>query len=548
MSRFVAWGLAPLIPNSPIPDRLIGCSLHYNCTIMPTPLVECIPNFSEARRPQVIDAILEAIQSVPAVRILDRHSDRDHNRTVITFIGPPDAVEQAAFHAIATAARLIDLNHHIGVHPRVGATDVVPFVPISDVSMAECIQMAQRLGQRVGDELGIPVYLYEEAAARPERRNLENIRRGEFEALKEEIAMLDERCPDFGPCKIGPAGATVIGARQPLIAFNVYLTTDDVSIAQKIARAIRHSSGGLRFVKSMGIQVDGRAQVSMNLTNYRQTPIFRVVELIRREAARYGVAVHHSELVGLIPQDALVDSSVWYLQLDEFERNQILERRLFEIAGESQAESSAALGPRFLEDLASDSPTPGGGAAAAFTAAEAAALVAMVAQTTLGKKQYATVEEQMLAIIEQADQLRKELSSAVAEDMAVFEAYLAARRLPKDTPEQQETRSQAVLQATLNAAKAPLQVAKKAAHVTALAVEAARMGNANAIADAATATALARAALTGAGLNARANLKNMDPSLSAELLEQLAQVEQDFKQQEQTLRTVLKDRAGLHIL
>ncbi len=515
---------------------------------MPTPLVECIPNFSEARRPQVIDAILQAIQSVPAVRILDRHSDRDHNRTVITFIGPPDAVEQAAFQAIATAARLIDLNHHTGVHPRLGATDVVPFVPISDVGMAECIQMAQRLGQRVGDELSIPVYLYEEAAARPERRNLENIRRGEFEALKEEIATIEERCPDFGPCQVGPAGATVIGARQPLIAFNVYLTSDDVSIAQKIARAIRYSSGGLRFVKSMGILVDGRAQVSMNLTNYRQTPIFRVVELIRREAARYGVAVHHSELVGLIPQDALVDSAVWYLQLDEFEPGQILERRVFEIAGEPEAEASAAVSASFLDDLASGSPTPGGGAAAAFTAAEAAALVAMVAHTTLGKKQYAAVEEQMLAIIEQADQLRKELTAAVAEDMAAFEAYLAARRLPKDTPEQQEARSQAVLQATLNAAKAPLQVAKKAAHVAALAVEAARMGNANAVADAATAAALARAALTATGLNARANLNGLDPAVAAGMLEQLAQLEQGFRQQEQTLRTILKDRAGLILL
>ncbi len=513
---------------------------------MPTPLVECIPNFSEARRPQVIELILQAIQSVPGVRILDRHSDRDHNRTVLTFIGPPKAVEEAAFRAIHTAAELIDLNQHTGEHPRIGATDVVPFVPISDVSMAECVQMAQRLGKRIGDELSIPVYLYEEAAIRPERRNLENIRRGEYEALKEEISSLDERCPDFGPCRLGPAGATVIGARQPLIAFNVYLTSDDVTIAQKIARAIRNSSGGLRYVKSMGILVEGRAQVSMNLTNYRQTPIFRVVELIRSEAARYGVAVHHSELVGLIPNDALIDAAVWYLQLDEFEPEQILEGRLFEVAGEPKEQQANR--PSFLDDLASERPTPGGGGAAAFTAAEAAALVAMVARTTTSKKKYAGVEEQMLELIEQADRLRKELTAAVAEDAAAFETYLDALRLPKGTPEQQETRKQAIHQAALAAVKAPLSVAKKSAHVAALAVEAARMGNLNAIADAAAAVALAKAALTTASLNIRANLRGFDdPLLAVDLLGQLDQIGQGFAKQEQTLRTVLKDRADLSI-
>ncbi len=515
---------------------------------MPTPLVECIPNFSEARRPQVIEAILQAIQSIPEVRILDRHSDRDHNRTVITFIGPPEPVEEAAFRAIAKAAGLIDLNHQTGEHPRIGATDVVPFVPISDVSMADCIAMAQRLGKRVGDTLGIPVYLYEEAATRPERRNLENIRRGEYEALKEEIATLDERRPDFGPREVGPAGAVVIGARQPLIAFNVYLTSDDVSIAQKIARAIRNSSGGMHYVKAMGILVDGRAQVSMNLTNYRQSPIFRVVELIRREAARYGVAIHHSELVGLTPQEALIDSAVWYLQLDEFEPGQILEQRLFEIIGKA-GQDQQGLRPSFLDDLASAQPTPAGGAAAAFTAAEGAALVAMVARTTIGKQQYAAVEEQMLALIEQADQLRKQLTAAAAEDSTAFEAYLSALRLPKNTPEQQEGRAQAVRQAALDATNAPIQVAKKAAHVAALAVEAARMGNAAAVADAAAAAALARSALTIAGLNARANLKLLkDPTIGTDLLEQLTLAEQGFAQQEQSLRTVLTERAGITIL
>ncbi|MGB2911358.1 MAG: glutamate formimidoyltransferase, partial [Anaerolineales bacterium] len=251
---------------------------------MITTIVECVANFSEARRPQVVESVIEAITSVGGVALLDRHSDLDHNRTVLTFVGPSDEIEEAAFRAIAKAAELISLDVHTGEHPRIGATDVVPFVPISGVSMEECVDIARRLGQRVGEKLEIPVYLYEEAAARPERRNLENIRRGQYEALKEEIGTNPERAPDFGPACIGPAGATVIGARHPLIAYNVYLTSDDVSIAKKIAKAVRHSSGGLRYVKALGMLVEGQAQVSMNLTNFRRTPLARVVEMIRQES------------------------------------------------------------------------------------------------------------------------------------------------------------------------------------------------------------------------------------------------------------------------
>ncbi|MFM8425667.1 MAG: glutamate formimidoyltransferase, partial [Chloroflexota bacterium] len=232
---------------------------------MPTQLIECIPNFSEARRPEVIDQIVAAIQSVSEVKLLDRSSDFDHNRTVLTFAGSPAGVEEAAFRAIKTASELIDLDQHTGEHPRIGATDVVPFVPLSGATMEECIAIAKRLGERVGKELNIPIYLYEAAATKPERTNLENIRKGQYEGLKTEIEKL-ERQPDFGPSKLPKAGATVIGARNPLIAFNVYLTTDDVSIAKKIAKAVRQSSGGLRYVKGLGLLVEGRAQVSMNLT------------------------------------------------------------------------------------------------------------------------------------------------------------------------------------------------------------------------------------------------------------------------------------------
>lgn len=291
-------------------------------------IVECVPNFSEGRREEVISSIRDSIRSVSGVFLLDQHTDVDHNRTVLTFAGETQAVLEAAFAAIKTAAEQIDMDQHVGEHPRLGATDVVPFVPLHGTTLEECVNLARELGRRVGEELDIPVYLYEAAATRPDRVNLEDVRRGEYEALKSAIKRDPERFPDFGPKKLGKAGATIIGARHPLIAFNVYLSSDDVSIAKKIAQAIRHSSGGLRYLKALGLFVNGRAQVSMNLTNYKQTPLARVVELIRREAARYGTCIHHSELVGLIPEQALIEAACWYLQLDQFESDQILETRL----------------------------------------------------------------------------------------------------------------------------------------------------------------------------------------------------------------------------
>ncbi|MCK4452121.1 MAG: glutamate formimidoyltransferase [Anaerolineae bacterium] len=294
-------------------------------------IVECVPNFSEGRRREVIDQIAEAIAAVPGAHVLDVQSDADHNRTVVTFVGEPEAVEEAAFRGIEKAAELIDMNLHQGEHPRLGAADVVPFVPVKGVTMEDCVALARRLGERVGRELGIPVYLYEKAATRPERRNLADVRRGEYEGIKAEIATRPEREPDFGPRRVGKAGATAIGARAPLVAFNVYLGTDDVEVAKAIARAVRHSSGGLRYVKALGLLVKGQAQVSMNLTDYRQTPVHRVVEMIRREAERYGVSVAESELIGLIPNEALVEAAEFYLQLGGFSSHQILENRLADL-------------------------------------------------------------------------------------------------------------------------------------------------------------------------------------------------------------------------
>ncbi len=293
-------------------------------------IVECVPNFSEGRRQKVIDAIVAAISGVAGVKVLDVKPDADHNRTVVTFIGRPEVVEEATFQGIAKAAELIDMDAHQGEHPRVGAADVVPFVPIQGVTMDDCVAMAARLGARVGSELEVPVYLYEAAATSPDRCNLADVRRGEYEGLKQEIAFNPAREPDFGPKRMGKAGATIIGARSPLIAFNVYLTTDDVSVAKKVARAVRGSSGGFSYVKALGLSVEGRAQVSMNLTDYRRTPIHRVMEMIRCEAARYGVGVASSEIIGLVPQQALLEAALYCLQLDDFSLEQVLESRLAE--------------------------------------------------------------------------------------------------------------------------------------------------------------------------------------------------------------------------
>jgi glutamate formiminotransferase / formiminotetrahydrofolate cyclodeaminase len=293
-----------------------------------TVLIECVPNFSEGRRMDVVEAIAEAIRKTPGVNLLDHSSDADHNRSVMTFVGSPEGVEEAAFTAIREAARLIDMEQHRGEHPRLGATDVVPFIPVRSASLEECVEIARRLGRRVGEELEIPVYPYEAAATRPDRVNLADVRRGQYERLRDTIQSDPERAPDFGPARVGSAGGTIIGARPFLIAYNVYLANADVEVAKKIAKAMRQSGGGFQHVKAMGLEVEGMPQVSMNLTDFTRTPIYRVQEAIRREAQRYGATIRFAELVGMIPQQALVDAARWYLQLDRMSDDQILENRL----------------------------------------------------------------------------------------------------------------------------------------------------------------------------------------------------------------------------
>jgi len=299
-------------------------------------LVECVPNFSEGRRPEVLDAIVAAMAAVEGVRLLDREMDADHNRAVVTIVGEPEAVLEGAFRGVAKARDLIDLRTHKGEHPRMGATDVVPFVPVAGVTMDDCAELARRLGRRVGDELGIPVFLYEAAATRPDRENLADVRKGQFEGLAHEIGTNPARDPDFGPRKIHPsAGALAVGARQFLVAYNINLGTTDLSIAKAIAKAIRHANGGLRYVKAMGFELQDRGivQVSINMVDFRGTPLFRVFEMVKSEAERYGVPVVGSEIVGLVPGDALIDCAQFYLRLENFTKGQVLENRLSESEG-----------------------------------------------------------------------------------------------------------------------------------------------------------------------------------------------------------------------
>ncbi len=295
-----------------------------------TKIVECIPNISEGRRLDVVEEIVNEVRQVPGVILLDYSSNPDHNRTVVSFIGEPEPVLEAAWRLVSKAAVKINLNNHQGEHPRMGATDVVPFVPVRGILMEECVQLARTLGERVGQELGIPVYLYEKAATRPERRNLAEVRRGQYEGIKESIDQ-PERLPDFGPAAMGPAGAIAIGARLPLVAFNINLATTNMGVAKAIAKAIRGSSGGFVNIKALGVELSeqGMVQISMNMVDTENTPLYRAFDFVKTEAARYGVSVVGSEIVGLVPLAAMLDAAKYYLSLHEFSPDLILEKKVF---------------------------------------------------------------------------------------------------------------------------------------------------------------------------------------------------------------------------
>ncbi len=478
-------------------------------------IVECVPNFSEGRRAEVVEEIAAAIRSVAGARVLDVEMDADHNRSVITFVGAPHVVEEAAFRATARAAELIDMTKQQGEHPRMGATDVLPFVPLAGVTMEDCVAIARRVGERIGRELGIPVYLYEEAATRESRRNLADVRRGEYEGIKAEIETNPERAPDFGPARMGTAGATAVGARWPLIAYNVNLGTDDLSIAKAIARAVRHSNGGLRYVKALGLELKDRGivQVSMNLVRYDRSPVYRVFEMIKREAERYGVPVIGSEVIGLIPLPALVDVANFYLQLENFSLSQVLEARLWE-----EPEDELPMPRDFLDAVAAGTPTPGGGSVSALAGALAGALAVMVANLTLGREKYAAVAEEITALRSRAMTLQAELTELIREDSQAYEAVLAACQLPKGSEDEMAAREEAVQGATRRATEVPLQVAERAVAVLRLLPDVVRKGNPNAASDAGVAAYLAHAAVAGAALNVRTNLPGLrDAGLAKEL-------------------------------
>ena len=473
-------------------------------------LVEVIPNFSEGRRPEVLDEIIGAILSVDGVVLLDKEMDSDHNRAVVTYCGEPQAAAEAAFRGMKKASEVLDMSSHRGEHPRMGATDVCPFVPISEVTTEECIELARQLAERVGSELSIPVYLYEMAATRPDRVNLADVRKGQYEGIRDEIETNPDRKPDYGPSKMHiRAGCTAIGVRLPLVAYNVYLDTPHVAIARQIAKAIRSRSGGFVYCKALGFEIKERnqAQVSMNLVDHRKTPIFRVFQAIKSEADRYGVNVISSEIVGLVPNDALVQVADFYLKLEKFSKDQILEEKLRKEM-EAQATGRGLLD--FVESVASSSPAPGGGSVSACAGTLAAALTGMVCRLTLGKKKYEDVQDEMSATMKAADELRAGLFSLIREDAEAFDAVMAARKLPKVTDRDKEIRLAAIQKATIIAAEVPLKVMRTSLEVLELARVAAEKGNVNSVSDAGCAALNARSAVLGAYLNVMINLSGID--------------------------------------
>jgi glutamate formiminotransferase / formiminotetrahydrofolate cyclodeaminase len=471
-------------------------------------LVECVPNFSEGRDKSKVDAIVDAMK-IHGVYLLDRESDSDHNRSVITIVGEREAIQEAAIRGVGKAAELIDLNVHSGAHPRMGAADVVPFIPIDGVTIEDCVAMARHVGEEIWKRFQIPVYLYEAAATTPERQNLENIRRGQFEGIRADIATNPARKPDFGEPRVHPtAGATVVGARKFLIAYNVFLNTPDVEIAKKIAKAVRFSSGGLRFVKGAGFLVRGLAQVSMNLTDFEQTPVHRVFELAKREAARYGVMPVSSEIVGLIPKRALEQAAEWFLQVENFDSSLVLENRLAAVMSGKMAVGGLRAGVEpFIEQLAAPTATPGGGSASAASAAMAAGLAHMVAAMSRGKKAYTQCEAQLSSAIARLANLREDLKAAIDADAAAFTSVMNAYKQAKSADENSgaATIDSALQQAT----SVPLSVAEKAGEIARISQSLEPITNPNMKSDLVTAIALARAAVTGALANVEINLASI---------------------------------------
>jgi len=483
-------------------------------------LVECVPNFSEGRDKSKVDAIVDSMK-MPGVYLLDREMDFDHNRCVITLVGEREAIQEAAIRGVGKAAELIDLNSHSGAHPRMGAADVVPFIPIDGVTIEDCVAIANHVGEEIWKRYQVPVYLYEAAARLPERQGLENIRRGQFEGIRAEIATNPARRPDIGDPRVHPtAGATVVGARKFLIAYNVFLNTANVDIAKKIAKAIRFSSGGMRFVKGAGFLVRGIAQVSMNLTDFEQTPVHRVFEMVKREAARYGVMPISSEIVGLIPKKALEEAAEWFLQVENFDSSLILENRLAAVMGGKMAIGGLRAGVEpFIEQLAAPTATPGGGSASAAVGAMAAGLATMVATMSRGKKAYLQHISQFNEALARLAPLREDLKSAIDADANSYDAVMTAYKNARSADD--EKVAEAMIEAALKqATEVPLSVAENAFEVGRIAESLEAISNPNMKSDLTTAAALAKAAVAGAVANVDINLASIKDQSFAQQVRQ----------------------------
>jgi glutamate formiminotransferase/formiminotetrahydrofolate cyclodeaminase len=471
-------------------------------------LVECVPNFSEGRKPETIERLVKAVESVSGAVVLGTHVDEDHNRSVITFVADAEAVVEAAVRAAGLAKQLIDLRHHEGQHPRVGATDVLPFVPVRGVTMEDCVGLAHEAGERIWRELGIPVYFYERAALRPDRVNLEDVRRRGFEELREQIKdPAAGREPDVGEASLHEtAGAIVVGARQFLVAYNVNLQTDDISVARKVARAVRGRDGGLRYLKALGFELPSRGivQVSMNLVDYEKTRLHQAFEAVRREAARYGVSVVGSEIVGLVPQAALDRSAEYFLQIENFAPGLVLENRIAE-ARRGKLERAKD----FVAEVATGEPVPGGGAAAAHAASLGAALGEMLARLTEGRERFKDVEAEVKDALAELVPLRARLAQATAEDATAFRRVMEARRLPQETEGERSERARRLEEALKGAALVPLEVAGAAVQVLELLETLSEIGNPNALSDAATGAQLILAAVAAARYNVLVNTAEM---------------------------------------
>ncbi|MCD6327260.1 glutamate formimidoyltransferase [bacterium] len=519
-------------------------------------LVECVPNFSEGRDKEIIGKITEAIEKSGGVKLLDVDPGADTNRTVVTFIGTPEAAEEAAFKAIQKAQELIDMRKHKGAHGRMGATDVCPFVPVSGVTMEDCVEMAKKLGKRVADELGIPVYLYEEAAQKPERKNLANCRKGEYEGLAEKLKD-PEWAPDFGePVFNAKSGLTSISAREFLIAYNVNLNTRDGKKARDVALSIREAGrakrdengkivrdengkaikvpGRLTFCKGTGWYIDeySMAQISMNLTNYKVTPHHIAVEVCREEAAKRGLVVTGTELVGLIPKAAMLMAGHYYLEKQGKCPGQP-EKELIRIAAQSMGMSEVApFDPKekiieyqviddehtlrrmtlcdFADELSTDSPAPGGGSVAALAGAMSASLAVMVANLTHGKKGYEAAFDEMSKVALAGQPLKDEFLHTIDADAEAFDEVMAKMRMKKKTPEQKAARKEAVEEATKQATQIPLSVIKNSLDALKLAETAAKLGNVNSLSDAGVAALMGYAAAEAAYMNVMINLPGIE--------------------------------------